>query len=79
MRGFGMAQALMIMETIITRIADTLGLDTNRVQEANLLKDGDKLLYGLEVEDCTIRRCWSTLKEKCDFEGKKKAIQKFNV
>ena len=78
MRGFGMPQALMIMETIISHVADTLGVDKTIIQERNLLRDGEELVYGVIVEDCTIWRCWTTLLEKCDYHQRKKEVETFN-
>ena len=78
MRGFGIPQALMIMETIISHVADTLGVDKTIIQEKNLLRDGKELVYGVIVEDCTIRRCWTTLLEKCDYHQRKKEVETFN-
>ena len=78
MRGFGMPQALLMMENIISQIADTLGLETEKVRELNLLHDGDRLVYGLILEDCTIRRCWTTLIEQCDYQNRRKEIEVFN-
>lgn len=78
MRGFGIPQALMIMENVISHVADTLGVEANVIQERNLLRDGDTLLYGYKMEDCTIRRCWDTLKEKSEFDKKMAAVKEFN-
>ena len=73
-----MPQALLMMENIISQIADTLGLETEKVRELNLLHDGDRLVYGLILEDCTIRRCWTTLIEQCDYQNRRKEIEVFN-
>lgn len=78
MRGFGQPQSHMIVETIISSIADTLGMEITQVQEANLMKDGDMMILGHKLEDCTIKRCWNTLKEKCEYEKKKDSVQEFN-
>ncbi len=78
MRGLGIPQALLITEHIISHIADSLDIDRIQVQEANLLQDGDKLVYGLEIENCNIKRCWSTLKEKCQYAKKKSIVEEFN-
>ena len=79
MRGFGKPQALFIMDNVLARVAETLDVEKARVQEINLLKDGDQFVYGKKVEDCTIRRCWDTLKEECQYEKKKEEIQRFNT
>ena len=78
MRGFGTPQSLLMMENIISQIADTLGLETEKVRELNLLHDGDRLVYGLILEDCTIQRCWTTLIEQCDYQNRRKEVEEFN-
>ena len=78
MRGFGYPQALLILESILDHVADSLGLEKMLVQELNFLKDGDYFVYREKVEKCTIRRCWSTLKEKCEYEKRKVEVDEFN-
>ena len=114
MRGFGYPQALLILESILDHVADSLriekmlvqelnkvevdefnrqvhprfiqhlsvlSLDMNEkmlVQELNFLRDGDYFVYREKAENCTIRRCWSTLKEKCEYEKRKVKVDEFN-
>ena len=79
LRGSGGPQALVIMETILSHVADHLGLNKEDVQELNLMKDGD-LFVGLNeiASDCSIRRCWSSLLNESKFEEKKAAVEEFN-
>lgn len=78
MRGFGQPQAHMITESIISDIADALEMEISEVQEANLLNDGDVIILGHEINNCTLKRCWNTLKEKCEYNKKKELIKEFN-
>ena len=68
----------MIMETILSHVADTLGLERRRVQEVNLLASGDPLACGNVIDDCTVQRCWSSLMTECGYEGKRSAVESFN-
>ena len=77
-RGFGKPQTDMIMETIMCHIADVLGMDKTIVQEVNFVKDGDQLVFGTTVENCTIQKCWSTLLDQCKYVERRKAIGEFN-
>ena len=78
-RGSGGPQALVIIETILSHIADNLGLPRDQVQELNLLKDGDHLAAHKDIVDnCSIKRCWDTLKTDCDYEMKKKTVETYN-
>lgn len=77
-RGFGRPQALFIMESIISHIADELGIKSSKVQEINFFKNGQKFVNGVTVHDCTIQRCWETLLGKCSYEKRRKEVEEFN-
>ena len=78
MRGYGSPQVHLIHDSIISHVADYLGINKDQVQETNLLQDGDKLVYGLEMKDCNVKKCWSTLKDKCQFTKKMSIVEEFN-
>ena len=78
MNGSGGPQALIIMEHILSCIADSLGLEKMHVQEMNLLENGDHLACGDIINDCTIRRCWDTLKTEYGYEKKKNEVKEYN-
>ena len=78
MRGFGMPEALLLMETIMSHVADTLKVGKAKIQELNFVKDGQEFLGGMKVENCTLSRCWTTLLEKCSYNEKRKEIEEFN-
>ncbi len=78
MRGLANHQILLIVESVLSHVADSLDIDVNLVRETNLSSDGDTMMYGEILEDCTIRRCWNTLKEKCQYEKLKKEVNDYN-
>lgn len=78
MRGFGTPEALMMMETVLSDVADTLNVDKMKIQELNFLEDGQEFAYGMKVENCTIQRCLDCLLAKCQYSEKKKEIEEFN-
>ena len=66
------------MENILSHVADSLGIDRDIVQELNLLSDGDAMAYDVELKGCNVRRCWKTIKEKCQYEKQKKEVNDYN-
>lgn len=77
-RGFGGPQGMLITEQWMSHIANFLELSNEQVREINMYKDGDATPYGMVQVDCPIRRCWSTLMEKCTFDQRKVMVDNFN-
>ena len=77
-RGFGGPQAMFITEQLISHVASFLKVPIEHVREVNMYKDGDETPFGMVQVDCTIRRCWNTLKEKSCFEQRKIVVANFN-
>ncbi len=57
-RGFGGPQGMFVIESAITKAADSLGVSREKIQRANLLADGDVFPYGQVVEDGRAIRTW---------------------
>ncbi len=77
-RGFGGPQGMMIMEQIISRVANHLELPHEEVREMNMYEEGDSTPYGKVLSNCNIQRCWKELKESSNFIERKLSIEKFN-
>ena len=77
-RGFGGPQGMMIMEQIIARVANSLNLATEIVQELNMYNEGDSTPYDMLLSDCTIRRCWAEVKKTSHFESRQAEVEKYN-
>ena len=77
-RGFGGPQGMMIMEQIMSRVATCLELSPESVREINMYREGDCTPYGKILNQCTIRRCWSEVKETSSFGSRKNEVKKFN-
>lgn len=78
MRGFGTPEALMIMETIVSHVSDTLNMEKVKIQELNFLKNGQEFVYGMKVKNSTIQRCMTALLEKSSYYQRKREIDEFN-
>ena len=52
--------------------------DLVQVQESNLYPLKCEMVYGLQLTDCHIRRCWDTLLERSSYSQRCQAVQQFN-
>ncbi|ELR72031.1 Xanthine dehydrogenase, molybdenum binding subunit [Fulvivirga imtechensis AK7] len=77
-RGFGGPQGMFVIESAIAKAAHELGIDASRIQERNLLKDGDELPYGQVMEHALARKTWATAHKKFQLEAKRTDIADFN-
>ena len=78
-RGFGGPQGMLMIEEIISRIAQTLNLEPDVVRERNFYRDGDETHYGQPVKDAErIRRIWDELKASSDYASRREEIRNFN-
>jgi xanthine dehydrogenase large subunit len=68
-RGFGGPQALFVMECALHHAAELAGLAVDVVQEQNLLRDGDRLPFGMQVERSHAARSFAEVRTRYDFEG----------
>ena len=78
-RGFGGPQGMLMIEEIISRVAQTLNLEPDAVRERNFYRDGDETHYGQPVKDAErIQRIWDELKISSDYTSRRNEIRSFN-
>ena len=78
-RGFGGPQGMLMIEEIISRVAQTLNLEPDAVRERNFYRDGDETHYGQPVKDAErIQRIWDELKISSDYTSRREEIRSFN-
>lgn len=77
-RGFGGPQGMFVIEAALAEAAEKLGIDTQELQKANLIVDGDEFPYGQIAEGVGLSKAWNTLESKFDLEEVKLKITKFN-
>ncbi len=77
-RGFGVPQAAFSMEVALFRAAEETGLDLEEIKFINLLRDGDTLPYGVQLEKTDGVRCWETLDRRVDIKKRLKECESFN-
>jgi xanthine dehydrogenase/oxidase len=60
-------------------VAHALQLPSIQVKKANFLKNGDSLIYGFPIKDCTIIPITEQLLESASFTDRQVAVQEFNA
>ena len=68
----------MIIEQVMSQVANHLELPQDEIREMNMYREGDLTPYDAVLSNCTIRKCWSQLKETSSFSSRKDAVKKFN-
>ncbi|XP_072173401.1 xanthine dehydrogenase/oxidase-like [Diadema setosum] len=77
-RGFGSSQGMIIMESIMTKIAIECGISQEKVRELNFYRDGDVSFMNQKMENCNIKRCWEQCLEKSNFYTRRRNVDFFN-
>ena len=78
-RGFGGPQGIFFMESIIDRVARSLGMDGVKLREFNMYRNGDKAHFGQTFEDVShLQACWDHVKASSDFTRRHEAALEFN-
>ena len=79
-RGFGAPQGAMVMEHVIDRIAESLGLDALNVRRRNFYRDGrDITIYGQDVDDFRAPELVDQLEADARFRQRQAEIAEFNA
>lgn len=77
-RGFGGPQGKFVIEAAIAKAAETIGIDPDEIQKANLVDDGDEFPYGQVIQNAEAKHSW----EECDLAFKldeiKQNVEIFN-
>uniref|UniRef100_A0A3P9KBT9 Xanthine dehydrogenase/oxidase n=1 Tax=Oryzias latipes TaxID=8090 RepID=A0A3P9KBT9_ORYLA len=77
-RGFGGPQGMMIAESWITDVAQSLGLTAEEVRRLNLYMEGEKTPYNQILHGLTLDRCWNECLSQSRYEEKRTAAGLFN-
>ena len=88
-RGFGFQNGNISVEGVFERISKVIQDEKEKenqsflpvadFKEVNFYKTNDKTHYGVLLDDVTIDRCWSLVKEKSRYEDLLKCVRAFNV
>ncbi len=77
-RGFGVPQAVFLMESAIFNSALKMNVNPTVIQKVNLLEEECQLPYKMKVEFCNARLCWNTLDKKYNIDKRIEAVNKYN-
>ncbi len=77
-RGFGGPQAMFVIESAISALAEKLDIDRSEIQHINLLKKGDPLPYGQCAEEDQAGKLWDAAIEGFDYAGRLEKVNAFN-
>ena len=80
-RGYGMPQAVALMEDAIEQVARHLGKTPEAIRVLNLYggKGRNVTPYGQEIEDCLLARCVAQAMHDSDWESRRIAVDAFNA
>jgi xanthine dehydrogenase large subunit len=79
-RGFGGPQGMLVMEEVVNRAAEKLGMDPAEVRRRNFYGDAprNETPYGQPVTECRLERVDSELIAKSDYAKRRAEIDVFN-
>ncbi|RIB09627.1 molybdopterin binding aldehyde oxidase/xanthine dehydrogenase [Gigaspora rosea] len=77
-RGFGQPQAIFILESMLYKVAERIGLDVNELREKNLYMEGQKTPYNQTLDNWLLPSVYQQVKEISKFEKRKKEVEEFN-
>lgn len=78
-RGFGGPQGKFVIEAAIDAAAKQLGIPASKIQEANLLVDGNEFPYCQVVAECEAHACWQQATKQFDLEAWRQSVNDFNA
>lgn len=76
-RGFGGPQGMFVIEAAIDHAARELGVPASRIQEKNLLRDGNPFPYG-QVAESEAVSCWREAAKSFALEQAREEVAAFN-
>ncbi|XP_061897581.1 xanthine dehydrogenase/oxidase isoform X2 [Entelurus aequoreus] len=77
-RGFGGPQGMLVAESWITDVAQSLGVPTDKVRRLNLYKEGDSTPYNQVLEQITLDRCWDECLSRSGYRERRAAVELYN-
>ncbi|HKR07331.1 MAG TPA: molybdopterin cofactor-binding domain-containing protein [Bacteroidia bacterium] len=78
-RGFGGPQGMFVIEAAIAKAAEKLNISASKIQQKNLLQNGDAFHYGQIAQGCEAQSCWQAADKLYDIEKIKKIVDDFNA
>ena len=79
MRGFGGPQAMFVIESAIAKVAETLDIPREEIQQKNLLQPGNRFPYGQEIKTNSLRRTWLEAEQTYNLTAIRDRINHYNA
>ncbi|MDJ0717201.1 MAG: molybdopterin-dependent oxidoreductase [Prochloraceae cyanobacterium] len=79
LRGFGGPQAMFVIESAITQIAEKLGVEREEIQRKNLLRAGDFFPYGQQMQTNSVRLTWLEAEQNYHLAEIKNRVADYNA
>ncbi len=77
-RGFGGPQGMFVIESAIAKAAQELHVSASKIQEKNLLQEGNLFYYGQKARQVYVRKTWQAAFREFKISQKQKKIEAFN-
>ncbi|MEO5948278.1 MAG: molybdopterin cofactor-binding domain-containing protein [Chitinophagaceae bacterium] len=77
-RGFGGPQGMFVIESAITKAAESLNIPASEIQQKNLLQTGDEFPYG-QIAVSEANECWSKADELYNIKQLQDEVDNFNA
>ncbi|KAJ3584144.1 hypothetical protein NHX12_014640, partial [Muraenolepis orangiensis] len=78
-RGFGVPQAVAVMENLVTDVAMLLARPAHQVREVNMYRGPSLTHYKLRFDPENLWRCWEECKARAGLEVRLEALGRFNL
>ncbi len=79
LRGFGGPQAMFVIESAITKVAEKLGVSREEIQRKNLLRAEDVFPYGQQMQTNSLRRTWSEAEQTYNLAEIRNRVADYNA
>ncbi|XP_005932779.1 xanthine dehydrogenase/oxidase isoform X1 [Haplochromis burtoni] len=77
-RGFGGPQGMMVAESWMTDVAQSLGKSPEEVRRLNLYMKGDSTPFNQVLDQITLDRCWDECMSRSGYQQRRIAIDLYN-
>ena len=77
-RGFGGPQGMFICESMMSEVADRLGMSVDKLREINLIYEGERTHFNQILPDYHVPQMLKAVREEADFETRRAAVDAFN-
>jgi len=77
-RGFGGPQGMFVIESAIAKAANSIGVSSRQIQEANLLDENDTFSYGQIAKKVEAKNTWNSAKSIFNIDTLERDVEDFN-